>query len=136
MADFATLPGGNITSGEGSSYIDADTVFAGSTAYNNLIKVFGGNDTVYAGTGNDTVSLGAGNDWASGGTGTDKVIGGLGADTVFGDDGNDTLFGGADKDSFVFQSSFGSDVVLDFTRGNDVLSIQSHINGLNITTPG
>ena len=31
---------------------------------------------------------------------------------------------------------FGSDVVLDFTPKTDTLSIQSHINGLDIVKPG
>jgi len=181
MVDYATLPGGQITSGNGDSYIDADNALTGVSVFNNLITTFGGNDTVFAGQGNDTVNLGAGNDWADGGTGIDKIVGGLGSDTLLGgsgDDkifgggdgitkltgadgnnslsggvgndsvsgdsgadtldggvGNDTLFGNGGADSFVFHSGFGNDVVLDFTRNVDTISIDAGINGLSIATP-
>ena len=123
MDDFATLPGGIYVGGSGSNLIDADHDMPGS--FDNLILTFGGKDTVLAGLGDDTVSLGEGNDLAFGGGGSDRL---------FGDEGNDILAGGAGQDSFVFESGFGKDVVLDFQPGTDVLSIEAHINGLAIST--
>ncbi|NMJ43414.1 calcium-binding protein [Roseomonas sp. JC162] len=53
MADFATLPGGQIFGTNGSDLVDADRDAPGS--FDNLIATFGGSDTVFAGQGDDIV---------------------------------------------------------------------------------
>ncbi|MBD2585370.1 calcium-binding protein, partial [Planktothricoides sp. FACHB-1261] len=58
-----------------------------------------------------------------GGEGNDFLWGGDGEDFLYGDEGDHTLIGNADKDYFVLQSSFGSDTILDFTNGIDLLGL-------------
>lgn len=53
MADFATLPGGQIFGTDGADLVDADRDAPGS--FDNLIATFGGSDTVFAGRGDDIV---------------------------------------------------------------------------------
>jgi Ca2+-binding RTX toxin-like protein len=93
-----------------------------------------GNDLLDGDKGNDLLSGGAGDDALGGGRGNDLLAGGQGSDMLVGGEGHDILAGGAGQDSFVFESGFGKDVVLDFQPGTDVLSIEAHINGLAIST--
>lgn len=125
----------------GSDY--ADNIF-GSAKAESLIGNAGddflmgeaGNDTIYgddkasAKYGDDYLNGGAGNDKLIGGNGKDKLVGGTGNDKLTGGFGDDYLSGGAGKDVFVFNSvddlgeySSGTDVISDFTRGSDKISI-------------
>jgi subtilisin-like proprotein convertase family protein len=113
----------------------ADSLKGGSGA--DTIKAGSGNDMVNGGKGRDLVSLGAGNDKYSdtsqagingrdrvkGGTGNDTIHSGAGADTLIGGSGNDQLSGGAGADRFVFRQSDGSDSILDFKVGVDLIRI-------------
>ncbi|MBL8394876.1 MAG: S8 family serine peptidase [Candidatus Accumulibacter sp.] len=67
----------------------------------------------------------AGNDLLSGLEGNDTLNGGLGADTLNGGVGNDLLSGAGGADRFVFDRSTGSDKVIDFTRGEDLIQLSS-----------
>jgi len=49
------------------------------------------------------------------------VAGGIGDDWLIGDFGNDTLQGGSGRDYFLLTAGQGSDVITDFTQGEDVL---------------
>lgn len=60
--------------------------------------LFGQTDTFIGGPFNDVLRLYGGDDWASGGGGGDLISASIGDDTLSGDDGNDALYGedGAD----------------------------------------
>lgn len=89
----------------------------------------GGNDLANRMTGNAGANMldgKAGDDWLSGGDGNDTLYGGMGKDILIGGNGNDrlegqwgddTLTGGAGIDNFVFDWSFGNDVITDFGAG-------------------
>ncbi|MFO1034378.1 MAG: calcium-binding protein [Hyphomicrobiales bacterium] len=62
-------------------------------------------------TGNDVANR------LNGGLGNDTLSGGKGNDYLLGGEGNDTMTGGADADVFVFENSFGNDVITDFWAG-------------------
>ena len=53
-----------------------------------------------------------------------KIIGTSGGDTISGAAGNDTLTGGDGADVFIFDGK-GTDVVTDYTSGEDTLKISS-----------
>ncbi len=109
----------------------------------------GGNDNIKGGGGNDTLRGDAGNDFLKGGSRRDEVYGGFDDDVLAGNsfddllDGgsgndtlraggdNDTLIGGADDDilkggggadTFVFETGFDLDRIIDFSMAEDVLS--------------
>ena len=69
-----------------------------------------------------------------GNAGNDLILGGGGNDYLFGDRGDDILNGGAGADTFVFTGGGGSDVVLDFESGSDMLQIASDINGTGVAS--
>ena len=65
----------------------------------------------------------AGADLLLGRAGADRLEGGNGADTLWGGGGADTLLGGSGRDVFVFQGRFGTDTLLDFRPGADLIDI-------------
>ena len=75
--------------------------------------------TLYGGTGSDTLVAGASKDVLNGGLGDDEIRGGQGDNMIVGEQGNDTLWGGAGNDTFLFRPDSGSDVIRDFTPGED-----------------
>ncbi len=79
------------------------------TADAEVIRVYGGNDTVDAAGGDDLVFAGDGDDSVSGGDGADTLRGGNGNDLLEGADGDDYLLG-----------KFGDDT-LDAGEGTDLL---------------
>ena len=89
-----------------------------------------GDDTIYGDTGddlidgnagNDLLNGGQGNDTLDGGSGNDELIGDVGDDLLFGAGGADTLTGGAGQDQFVLTPTSGSDLITDFTDGEDLI---------------
>ena len=101
-----------------------------------------GDDIVKGDGGRDTVTGGAGNDVVDGGNGIDKVKGDAGDDLLFGGDGNDKLVEGAGNgtlnggrgndwmkgddgaDTFVFEADSGTDFIVDFEDGTDMLDLR------------
>ncbi len=63
----------------------------------------------FGGNGKDTLLGLAGDDYLVGGNGKDLLNGGF---------GDDTLVGGNGKDTFVLASSYGTDTILDFGKGD------------------
>jgi Ca2+-binding RTX toxin-like protein len=61
--------------------------------------------------------------------GNDWLIGNLGRDSLYGEDGNDTLEGGEGFDVFFFETSGGDDRIVDFALAEDMIAIESGING-------
>ncbi len=69
-----------------------------------------------------------GNDNANsivGTTGNDTLQGADGNDTLAGGKGNDTLIGGSGRDVFVYANGEGNDLIIDYTAGEDVISLAS-----------
>lgn len=123
---FAGLGNDQVQAGIGNDSVDGQS--GDDQLFGNA-----GNDTLLGGDGNDRIIGGDGDDRLEGGAGADTLVGAAGADTLVGGAGNDQLEGGAGPDTFVFESGFGRDVVLDFRPGEDVLAIQNNINGTGIT---
>ena len=64
-------------------------------------------------------------DVLDGGAGDDRVFGQLGDDTLSGGTGDDYLEGGIGNDVFAFEDGSGSDVIGDFTIGEDLLDLSN-----------
>lgn len=93
----------------------------GADRYKNVEGVIGTNysDTLIGSRYNDILYGGGGNDTLRGGAGDDILVGGA---------GSDTLRGGSGSDTFVYldaSDSPGSDWILDFTRGEDLIDLDA-----------
>ena len=88
----------------------------------------GGNDIIFGGEGNDRIGGKAGNDILSGDAGDDQIWGDDGDDILMGVTGNDILVGdnfsdGNGSDTFVFGNGDGTDTILDFEVGTDLIGL-------------
>ncbi|MCI2401191.1 calcium-binding protein, partial [Aliiroseovarius sp. N1Y82] len=110
-----------------------DTIDATGAGVSITLTGGAGNDTLIGGGGADALFGGAGNDAIFGGVGGDTLLGADGADVLNGAAGNDALGGGAGADSFVFDSGWGQDVVMDFTDDEDLIDL-SGVAGVSSTT--
>lgn len=82
-----------------------------------------GDDTLDGGLGDDVLRAGSGDDRLLGGEGADILIAGFGDDRLIGGADDDLLSGGLGADVFVFAGADGSDILLDFERGEDVIDL-------------
>jgi 2',3'-cyclic-nucleotide 2'-phosphodiesterase (5'-nucleotidase family) len=134
---------------------DGDDVLVG-TAEEDVIDGKGGNDRIWTGRKDDYVNSGDGDDKVSGQGGDDTLLGGNGDDSLYGeagDDiisggdgndfilawkGNDTVSGGKGGDIFVFSASHGTDIITDFTVGEDRIGFKQGLTfaDLSVTTDG
>lgn len=80
-----------------------------------------GKDKLNGAEGDDTLIGGNGKDTLSGGKGEDILRGGNGKDKLKGNKGDDELKGGSKADKFFFADGAGSDTILDFEDGVDLL---------------
>jgi len=117
-ADLIDGCAGNDTINAGK---DNDTLI-GNTG-NDLLDGDEGNDYIGGNAGADTLDGGDGNDTLNGGKDNDILTGGAGNDLLRGDFGNDTLTGGGNLDTFVLTQGYGSDIILDFQNGEDLLGL-------------
>ncbi|WP_420862961.1 laminin B domain-containing protein [Algirhabdus cladophorae] len=95
----------------------------GSLTGRNTLK---GNDeanVLIGGNNGDVLKGRSGSDVLDGGAGDDKLMGDNGADRLIGGAGDDELTGGNWTDTFVFGAGSGSDVILDFTSGQDTVEL-------------
>ena len=87
-------------------------------------------------TGSDSIALtgNGGGNWLTGNQagnalfgagGNDRLNGQAGSDTLSGGTGNDLLEGGADADVFKFNAGDGTDSILDFEDGLDLIDVSS-----------
>jgi hypothetical protein len=85
-------------------------------------------------SGDDTLTGTACNDIIDGLEGNDFLSGEDGNDTLYGGHGDDTLSGGNGQDIFALQPDQGTDVILDFTDGEDLFGLTNGLcfSGLNI----
>ena len=84
------------------------------------IEINGGNgaDNIIGGLGTDRLFGGNGKDTLLGLAGEDYLVGGNGKDLLNGGFGDDALVGSNGKDTFVLASSYGTDTILDFGKGD------------------
>lgn len=92
---------------------------------NDMLNGGAGNDQLHGGTGDDGFFGGGGNDYIYGDAGNDTIYGDGGSDVIDGGAGNDTLIGGSGADKFVFYTGAGSDHILDFQSGSDLLDFSA-----------
>ncbi len=117
-ADLIDGCAGNDTINAGQ---DSDTVL-GNTG-SDLLDGDAGDDYLAGNQGADTLNGGDGNDTLNGGKDNDILTGDTGDDWLRGDFGNDTLIGGGNLDTFVLTEGYGSDIILDFQNGEDLLGL-------------
>lgn len=99
-----------------------DDVLAGDDG-NDMVGGGSGDDMLSGGDGDDSLYGSDGDDLLVGNDGADLILGGNGADIIGGGAGNDMIMGGAGLDEFHFDAGTGSDVITDFTQGEDVISL-------------
>ncbi|MBE9078501.1 tandem-95 repeat protein [Romeria aff. gracilis LEGE 07310] len=88
----------------------------------------GGNDIIFGGAGNDRIGGKSGNDTLFGEAGDDAIWGDDGDDLLRGGLGNDRLVGdnfsgGSGSDTFVLAAGEGTDLILDFELGRDLIGL-------------
>ncbi|MGE5660374.1 MAG: matrixin family metalloprotease [Actinomycetota bacterium] len=131
----ATVIGPNTLIKNAIGSLGSDEIY-GNTADNN-IQGLAGDDTIEGGSGNDTLMGEAGDDLLRGGEGNDLLMAGKGTNILYGDRGNDTLIGGKGEDKltggagadwFILESGPGSDIITDFTQGEDILGLSGGLS--------
>ena len=90
---------------------------------------FKGNLSIAFGSRIENAVGGAGNDTMFGNAQGNVLKGGRGLDILVGSVGADRLSGGAGADGFIFVAGDGRDVVTDFTKAVDVISLGSDLWG-------
>ncbi len=87
----------------------------------NSILGSAGTDTISGGRQSDSLDGGEGGDYIYGDKGMDVLTGGGGADLLRGGRGNDTIITGVGIDGIVLQPDGGTDTIVDFADGVDLL---------------
>ncbi|MGV2134083.1 beta strand repeat-containing protein [Agrobacterium vitis] len=115
--------GDTIDGGDGSdtaSYSDSTA----AVTINLLTKtISGGYATGDVFTSIENVEGSAYADTLTGDTGANVLSGGASDDVLDGGTGNDALYGGEGSDVFVFNASYGNDVVFDFQASSDTIDL-------------
>lgn len=105
--------------GEGIDTVYADISGAGYYLYEHIENLVLAGATPF-GVGN------ASNNSMTGNASANWLLGGAGNDTLNGMGGNDVLFGESGGDIFTFNRGSGSDVIGDFTRGQDRVDVSAY----------
>jgi len=133
-----------------------DYILPTSTAINGNIEnleLLGNSDLVGTGNDLDNVIIGnSGSNFLNGANGDDSLQGGAGDDFLAGDGGDDVLVGGEGVnileggfgfDGFLYgngapfqQANIGTDIISDFTQGNDLIGLSKSSFGLSSPTGG
>jgi Ca2+-binding RTX toxin-like protein len=79
------------------------------------------------------MSGGEGDDLLSGGDDNDTLDGGVGNDTLLGPEGRDILVGGEGSDRFILAPNQGSDIIIDFQKGQDLFVLDGGITFKQLT---
>ncbi|WP_340313837.1 hypothetical protein [Rhizorhabdus argentea] len=112
-----------VTLQPGDSFNGANYVFDAGSDIRFTINGSTGGDSISATINNDLITGGDGNDYINGDDGNDTLIGGNGNDTIIGEDGNNLITGGAGNDVFVLEGEGGSNIITDFTVGQDKIDL-------------
>jgi Ca2+-binding RTX toxin-like protein len=122
---------------------EGEDVLRGDLNSRNPGGTVGGDDTIYGGAGNDRIGGKAGDDSLYGEAGDDQIYGDDGDDLLRGGLGNDTLVGddfsgGNGSDTFVLALGEGTDTLLDFKVGDDLIALADGLmfEQLSITQSG
>lgn len=104
-----------------------DVLRGGSNSRDSQVGVTG-DDTIFGGAGNDRIGGKGGNDTLFGDDGDDQIWGDDGDDLLRGGLGNDTLTGddfsgGQGADTFVLVEGEGTDTIVDFEIGIDLIGL-------------
>lgn len=100
----------------------------------NLMIGNAGSNFINGDAGNDIIRGEAGNDFLSGDAGDDVLVGGAGVNVLDGGDGFDAFLYGNGQ---VFSSaSIGTDRIVDFTSGSDLITLERDTFGLSSPTGG
>ncbi|MEP3889644.1 MAG: calcium-binding protein [Hellea sp.] len=113
---------------------------AGDT-YVNIENLYGTSfvDTLYGDAGNNRIDGRLGDDALFGGEGNDYLLGGAGNDVLNGEGGNDLLLGQAGTDIYQFDAAHGTDRIVVFVQGEDLIEFTENVfdfSGLTITQDG
>ncbi|MBE9077386.1 spondin domain-containing protein [Romeria aff. gracilis LEGE 07310] len=105
-----------------------DDVLRGDLNNRNPQVGVGGDDILYGGAGNDRIGGKGGNDQLFGDDGDDQLFGDDGDDLLRGGLGHDRLqgddfSGGAGRDTFVLAAGEGTDTIVDFEQGIDLIGL-------------
>jgi Ca2+-binding RTX toxin-like protein len=98
-------------------------------------EIFGGNkaDRLFGDSGDDRLNGDNGDDILYGGAGRDTLRGGNGNDVLIGNQGDDNLYGDAGHDAFILQVNAGTDVIRNFTQGEDRLGLPEGVTFTDLT---
>jgi hypothetical protein len=122
---------------------DGDDVLRGDLNQRSPQVDIGGDDIIFGGAGNDRIGGKGGNDQLFGEAGDDQIWGDDGDDILRGGLGNDTLTGddfsgGSGSDTFVLAMNEGTDTIVDFQDGADLIGLANGLTfgQLSITQDG
>ena len=122
---------------------DGDDVLRGDLNKRSSQVSIGGDDIIFGGAGNDRIGGKGGNDQLFGEAGDDQIWGDDGDDILRGGLGNDTLTGddfsgGSGSDTFVLAVNEGTDTIVDFQDGADLIGLANGLTfgQLSITQDG
>ncbi|MDV3349331.1 glycerophosphodiester phosphodiesterase family protein [Leptothoe sp. LEGE 181152] len=126
-----TVSDNTIAGGLGADMIaggDGDDILRGDLNSRDSQRGIGGDDLIFGGAGNDRIGGKGGNDELFGDAGDDHIWGDDGDDLLQGGLGNDTLVGddfgrGRGADTFVLAVGQGTDTILDFEVGTDLIGL-------------
>ncbi|MCY7382552.1 MAG: hypothetical protein LH628_08250 [Microcoleus sp. CAN_BIN18] len=134
---FGDIADDTIYGNRGNDSISGDQgndVLYGGKGDDVILGAFG-DDVLFGDQGNDTLCGGDGSNTLLGGGGDDLLFGGTGDDLLFGGIGNDTLVGGTSINGFVLAAGAGTDTLINFTPGLDLLVLVEGLefNQLSLT---
>ncbi|MEM8613352.1 MAG: glycerophosphodiester phosphodiesterase family protein [Cyanobacteria bacterium P01_H01_bin.105] len=131
-----TISDNTIAGGLGNDTItggDGDDILRGDLNLRSAQGNAGGDDLIFGGAGNDRIGGKGGNDELFGDAGDDYIWGDAGDDLLRGGLGHDTLVGdnagrGRGADTFVLAAGEGTDTILDFEVGTDLIGLADGLN--------
>jgi Ca2+-binding RTX toxin-like protein len=139
-ADTLTGSNGNDTAqggpGDDSLVGDADSDNIAGGMGDDTIEAGSQDDTVAGDGGNDRLYGNGGDDLMDGGDGDDVVSGRGGDDMLTGGSGTDTLHGGDGDDLYVLQPDQGTDRIMRFSQGEDLIGLAGGLMFDDLTFEG
>lgn len=121
---FGDLGNDSIEGGEGNDTLVGSNGIPGSPNDGNDTLVGGnGDDLMFGNEQDDILGAGEGNDVVFGGQGNDAIAGEGGNDAIYGDLGDDLISGGLGADVFIVSANTGTDTIVDFEVGVDLVGL-------------